>query len=491
MEQGKGETFTSRPSWKLPPSLRLLYLFFFSLFLALAAAAGVGAQARMSPRERVDLLVAGGWYVTMDGARRVIEDGAMAVKGGTIVAIGPRAEIVARYSASKRIHAGDRIVLPGLINGHGHAPMVLLRGIADDLTLQDWLTKYIFPAEARNVNAEFVEWGTRLAALEMIRGGTTLHTDMYYFEDIIARVTSEAGMRGVLGETILEFPAPDNKSVPQALEYTEAYLKRWQGHALIRAAAAPHSVYLASEDTLRKTAALARKYQAPILIHLSETKKEDDEARAKFGASPTVYLEQLGFLGPDVIAAHCVWMDAADIALIARREVGCVHNPSSNTKLSSGVAPVMDMLAAGVRLGLATDGPSGSNNDLNLMEEMDLAAKLVKVTTMDPRQLTAEQALAMATIEGARALHLEREIGSLEAGKKADFILLRADAPHAVPLYNLYSQIVYALKASDVETVVINGRLVMESRRVLTLNEAQILARARQLAAKVKASLKN
>jgi len=441
-------------------------------------------------RERVDILVVGGSYVTMDGARRVIEDGAMAVRGDAIVAIGPRAEITAKYAARKRINAAGRIVMPGLINGHGHAPMVLLRGIADDLTLQDWLTKYIFPAEARNVNAEFVEWGTRLAALEMIRGGTTLHTDMYYFEDVIARVTKEAGMRGVLGETILEFPAPDNKSVPQALEHTENYLKKWQGDALIRAAVAPHSVYLANEDTLRKTAALARKYQAPLLIHLSETKKEDSDARAKFGSSPTVYLEKLGFLGPDVVAAHCVWMDAADIALIVKRDVGCVHNPSSNMKLASGVAPVIAMLQAGVRLGVATDGPSGSNNDLNMMEEMDLAAKLAKVTTMDPQALNAEQALAMATIEGARALHMEKEIGSLETGKKADFVLLRTDAPHAVPLYHLYSQIVYALKASDVETVVINGRLVMENRQVLTLKEGEILARARALAEKVKASLK-
>lgn len=464
--------------------LRLSAFICGCLFLTICAA----AQPR---RERVDLLVVGGWYVTMDGSRRVIENGAMAVKGDTIVAIGPRVEVTAKYTAAKRIHATGRIVMPGLINGHGHAPMVLLRGIADDLTLQEWLTKYIFPAEARNVNAEFVEWGTRLAALEMIKGGTTLHTDMYYVEDVIARVTKEAGMRGVLGETILEFPAPDNKSVPQALEYTEAYLKKWQGDPLIHAAVAPHSVYLANEDTLRKTAALARKYNSRILIHLSETKKENDDAVAKFGASPTQYLERLGFLGPDVVAAHCVWMDAADIALISRREVGCVHNPSSNMKLASGVAPVMQMLKAGVRLGVATDGPSGSNNDLNMMEEMDLAAKLAKVTTMDPQALNAEQALAMATIEGARALHLEKEIGSLEVGKRADFILLRTDAPHAVPMYGVYSQIVYALKASDVETVAINGRVVMEGRRVLTLNEAQVIAKAKELAEKVKASLKN
>jgi 5-methylthioadenosine/S-adenosylhomocysteine deaminase len=454
--------------------------FFFS-------ASGVEAQTR---RQKVDVLVVGGSYITMDAARNLYADGAMAVRGDSIVGIGPRAEITAKYWAPRRINGAGRIILPGFINGHGHAPMVLLRGLADDLALQEWLTKFIFPAEARNVNADFVEWGTRLAVLEMIRGGTTTYADMYYFEDVIARVTKEAGMRGVLGETILEFPAPDNKTVPQGLAYVEEFLKKWQGDPLIHAAVAPHSVYLATEDTLRKTAALARKYRAPILIHLSETRKENDDARAQFGASPTVYLDRIGFLGPDVLAAHCIWMDAADIALISKHQVGCVHNPSSNMKLSSGPAPVVSMLAAGVRLGLATDGPSGSNNDLNMMEEMDLAAKLAKVTTMDPQAVNAQQALAMATIEGARALHMEKEIGSLETGKKADFILLRTDAPHAVPMFNLYSHVVYALKASDVETVVINGRIVMHGRRMLTLNEMQILIRAREYAAKVTASLK-
>jgi len=465
-----------------------LFPFLLSLFL-LSGAVQAQTKATAPARERVDLIVSGGTVVTMDAARRVIEDGALAVRGDSIVAVGTRAEIAARYAAPRRIYAGSRIVLPGLINGHGHAPMALLRGLADDLTLHEWLTKYIFPAEARNVNPGFVEWGTRLALMEMIRSGTTTYADMYYFEDIIARVTKEAGMRGVLGETILDFPAPDNKTFAQALAYTEDYLKRWQGDPLIHAAVAPHSAYLLSEEGLRATAALARKYNAPILIHLSETKKENDDSRARTGATPTAYLDRIGLLGPDVLAAHCVWVDAADIALLKSNDVGCVHNPSSNMKLASGAAPVMAMIEAGVRLGLGTDGPAGSNNDLNMMEEMDLAAKLAKVTRMDPRALHAEQAVAMATIEGARALHLEKEIGSLEAGKKADFILLRTDAPHAVPLFNAYSHIVYALKASDVETVVIAGRIVMRNRMLLTLNEPAILARAREYAEKVKHSL--
>jgi 5-methylthioadenosine/S-adenosylhomocysteine deaminase len=312
---------------------------------------------------------------------------------------------------------------------------------------------------------------------------------MYYFEDAIARETKAAGMRGVLGETILDFPAPDNKTLAEALAYAEGFLKRWKGDPLIRAAVAPHSPYTCSENTLKQAAALARRYGAPILIHVSETKREVEDSRRKHGASPPQYLENIGFLGPDVLAAHCVWVDAADIALLARRQVGCVHNPSSNMMLASGVAPVLEMRAAGVRLGLGTDGPAGSNNDLDLMEEIDLAAKLQKVTRMDPRALGAEQALEMATIEGARALHMESEIGSLEAGKKADLIILGLSAPHAVPMYQVYSQIVYALKASDVETAVIAGRPVMENRRVLTLHEAEIIAQAREYGAKVKRSL--
>jgi 5-methylthioadenosine/S-adenosylhomocysteine deaminase len=439
----------------------------------------------------VDLLVAGGTVVTMDGQHRLIEDGAVAIRGDAIIAIGPRAELEAHFQPARRIEGRGRLVLPGFINTHGHAPMTLMRGLADDLTLQEWLEKHVFPAEARNVTEDYVEWGTRLAALEMIRGGTTTHADMYYFEDAVARTTKAAGMRGVLGETILDFPAPDNQSVPEALAYAERFLQHWQGDPLIRAGVAPHSIYTDSEKTLREAAALARRYHAPILIHLSETKKEVEESRAKHGLSPVAYLERLQVLGPDVLAAHCVWLDANDIALLAKHEVGCAHNPSSNMKLGSGVAPVVELLAAGVRVGLGTDGPAGSNNDLNLMEEMDLAAKLQKVTRLDPRALPAIQALELATIGAARALHLEKEIGSLEAGKKADLILLRTDAPHGVPMYNVYSQIVYALKASDVETVVIAGRVVMEKRRVLTLDEEEILRKAREYGEKVKRSLES
>jgi 5-methylthioadenosine/S-adenosylhomocysteine deaminase len=465
-----------------------IFYFLFSIF-AFSLAAQTEPAARPSTKARADLLITSGTIVTMDAQRHVIEDGAIAVRGGVIVAIGPTAEIIAKYSGARAVNARGRIVLPGLINTHTHAPMTLLRGIAGDVTLQEWLEKYIFPAEAKNVTEEFVTWGTRLAVLEMLRGGITTYTDMYYFEDAIARATKAAGMRGVLGESLIDFPAPDNKTHAAALAYTEQFLKRWKGDPLIRAAVAPHAAFTNSEASLKDAAELARRYGAPILIHVSETKRENDEIRAKYGATPVAYLDRIGFLGPDVLAAHCVWVDAADIATLVKRGVGCAHNPSSNMMLASGVAPVVEMLRAGVRLGLGTDGPAGSNNDLNMMEEMDLAAKLQKVSRMDPQALSAEQALSLATIGGARALHMEKEIGSLEAGKKADIIVLRTDLPHAVPSYNIYSTIVYSLKATDVVTVVINGRVIMLDRRVLTLREPEIIVKAKEIAEKVKASL--
>jgi 5-methylthioadenosine/S-adenosylhomocysteine deaminase len=446
--------------------------------------------AQSVKKEKVDLVLAGGTIVTMDGERRILEDGAVAIKGDAIMAVGPRAEIEGKYNGAQRIDAQGKLILPGLINGHTHVPMTLLRGLKDDVTLDVWLKKYIFPAEAKNVTEDFVRWGTRLAAAEQIRGGVTTFADMYYFEDAIAEETKAAGMRGVLGETILDFPAPDNKTNAAMLEYAEKFLKRWQGDPLIHAAAAPHSIYTCSKQTLQDAAALARKYRAPILIHVAEMKKELDDSRAQNGLSPVQYLERIGLLGPDVVAAHCIWVDEADRKILANRQVGCVHNPSSNMMLASGVAPVIEERAAGVRVGLGTDGPAGSNNDLDLMEEMDLAAKLQKVTRIDPQALGAKATVEMATIEGAQALHMEKEIGSLEAGKKADLILIGLDAPNAVPMYQVYAQIVYALKASDVETVVIGGRVVMRDRKLLTVKESEVIAKGREYGKKVEASLK-
>jgi len=368
--------------------------------------------------------------------------------------------------------------------------MSLFRGIADDLRLQDWLEKFIFPAEAKNVNPEFVRWGTRLGAMEMLLGGTTTFTDMYYFEDVVAEAAKEAGIRGVLGETIIGFPVADNKTPADALAYTERYLARFKDDPLVTPAVAPHALYTNSDETLKASRALANKFNAPLIIHLSETKKENDDEMAKRGMSPTKTLDSLGVWGGRSLAAHAVWVDEADLAILKARGVGIAHCPSSNMKLASGVAPVTRMLALDLPVGLGPDGPAGSNNDFNMFEEMDLAAKLQKVTTMNPQALPAGAALEMATIRGARALSMEKEIGSLEAGKRADLIAVRIDRPHAQPLYDAVSQMVYALKASDVQDVMVNGRPVVRDGQILTLNERQVLAKAAEYRAKVSASLK-
>jgi 5-methylthioadenosine/S-adenosylhomocysteine deaminase len=455
-----------------------------SVFICGCAAFSAAAIAK----EKVDLIVSGGTVVTMDAQRRVIADGAVVVRGDSIIAVGASAEIEERYEGAKRINARGALVMPGLINGHAHAAMSLFRGVADDLSLDDWLHKYIFPAEARNVDEEFVVWGTRLGILEMLRGGITTYADMYYFEEAVARVTKEAGMRGVLGETIIDFPAPDNKTLAEAYSYTQKFLDHWKGDLLIVAAVAPHSTYTCSEKTLQDSAALARRNGVPILIHIAEAPFEIEQSRAKHGLTPVAYLERAGILGPDVVGAHCIWVDAGDISILTHFNVGCIHNPSSNMKTAAGVMPVVEMLAAGEAIGLATDG-AASNNDLDLFEEMDLAAKLQKSARRDPRALPAQQVFEMATITGARALHMEKQIGSLEAGKKADLILVDTSAAHAVPMYNVYSEIVYALKAADVKSVMIGGKMVMEDRRMLTLDEKEIIAKAREYKKVIEASL--
>jgi 5-methylthioadenosine/S-adenosylhomocysteine deaminase len=458
-------------------------------FLLVRPAASFGQDV---PKQAVgvDLLITNATIVTMDSERRIIEHGQIAVRGDTIYAIGDGLLFPKGVQAKQTIDAKGALVLPGFINGHTHVPMTLLRGLHDDVTLDDWLRKYIFPAEAKNVTEDFVRWGTRLAAAEQIRSGVTTFADMYYFEDAVAEETKAAGMRGVVGETFIDFPAPDNKTNAAMLEYSEKFLKRWQGDPLIHAAVAPHSIYTCSAKTLQDSAALARKYHAPILIHVAEMKKELDDSLKQNALTPVQYLDKLGMLGPDVLAAHCIFVDEKDRKILADRQVGCVHNPSSNMMLASGVAPVVEERAAGIAVGLGTDGPAGSNNDLDLMEEMDLAAKLQKITKMDPRALGAKSVVEMATIEGAKALHMEKEIGSLEVGKKADIILISLDEPNAVPMYDIYAQLAYALKGSDVETVVIGGRVVMRDKRLTTLNESEILAKAREYGKKIEASLK-
>ena len=440
--------------------------------------------------ESADWIWTGRYVVTMDPQRRVIENGAIAIRGERILAAGPKSEIERRYQARQRLDRPDAILAPGLIDTHTHAAMSLFRGIADDLRLQDWLEHYIFPAEARNVTPEFVRWGTRLGCLEMLLSGTTTYTDMYYFEDVAAEATKEAGMRGVLGETIIGFPSPDAKTPADALAFTDRYLTRFHGDPLIVPAVAPHAIYTNSDETLKACRALANRHDAPLVIHLSETKHENDECLAKRHATPTQALDALGVFNGRTVAAHAVWVDEADLAILKLRGVGIAHCPSSNMKLASGIAPVTRMLALDLAVGLGPDGPAGSNNDFNMFEEMDLAAKLQKVTTGDPRSVPAEAAVEMATIRGARALGMEKEIGSLESGKRADLISIRLDRPNAVPLYNVYSQMVYALKGSDVEDVMVNGKLLVKDAQALTLNAAQIEAKAGEYRRRVQESLR-
>jgi 5-methylthioadenosine/S-adenosylhomocysteine deaminase len=355
--------------------------------------------------------------------------------------------------------------------------------------LQEWLTKYILPAEAKNVTRDFVVAGTRLGLAEMIRGGTTTYADMYYFEDAVAEETRKAGLRGMLGETVIDFPTPDNKTWEAALNYTENFVKRWKGDALITPAIAPHAPYTVSAEHLNEVRAFAEKHDIPILIHLAEAPTETKIIAEKHNTRPALYLEKIGFLSRRLLAAHVVHVNDEEMEILQRREVGVAHCPQSNMKLSSGAAPIPRMLELSLRVGLGTDA-AASNHDLSMWEEMDTAAKLHKLVTMTPTVVTAYQTLEMATIGGARALHLEAEIGSLESGKRADLIVVDLNALHLTPMYSLASHLVYAAKASDVTDTIVNGRVLMRNRRLLTLDEETVKAAARRYQKKVVESLR-
>jgi 5-methylthioadenosine/S-adenosylhomocysteine deaminase len=439
--------------------------------------------------EPADSIYTARYVVTMNAHRDLIEDGAIAIRGQRIVGVGKRADILKQFQARQHIDRPDAILMPGLINTHTHAAMSLFRGIADDMVVQDWLNKFIFPAEAKNVTADFVLWGTRLACLEMMLSGTTTFVDMYYFEDSVAKATKEAGMRAILGETMIRFKSPDFATPKDMLKGTAKFLDEYQGDPLITPAVAPHAIYTNNDDDLKAARALANKFHAPLVMHLAEAKFEYDDALRTRHMTPTRLVESLGVLDGWTIVAHAIFVDAPDAKILKAHGTGVAHCPSSNMKLASGIAPVVKMLALGIPVGIGTDGPAGSNNDFDMMEEMNLAADLQKVANNDPTVLPAEQAVAMATILGARAAGLEKEIGSLETGKRADFITLRLDRPHAIPMYNVYSQIVYALKGSDVDDVTVDGKPIVRNGRSLTLDPVPILAKAKEYAAKVTASL--
>jgi 5-methylthioadenosine/S-adenosylhomocysteine deaminase len=434
----------------------------------------------LSARQATDvsLIIANGIVITVDGGRRILNPGSVAVNGTQIVAVDTPAAISARYRSANTIDATGKVVMPGLINTHTHAAMVMFRGLGNDLALMDWLQKYIFPAEAKTVTPEFVRVGTRLALLEMIQSGTTTFADMYYFEEEVARVTKAAGMRGVLGQTVIEFPVADAKTPADALKRTEAFAREFDHDELITPSIAPHSVYTLDAKTLTAVSELAKRLMIPIQIHLAETQAEIGLSQERHKMRPVAILDQLNFWAPTTLAAHGVWINDEEIALLKRRDVGVSNNPESNMKLSSGTAPVMGYRKSGVNVGLGTDG-AASNNDLDMFEAMRQAAFQQKLVTMDPTAITAAEALEMGTLGGARALGRGQRLGSLEAGKLADIIIVGMSKPRQQPLFDPVSQIVYASRGDDVETTIVNGKVLMRDRKVLTMDEAAVLRDAR------------
>jgi 5-methylthioadenosine/S-adenosylhomocysteine deaminase len=443
--------------------------------------------------QQVDTLFINALVLTMDENFSQYFPGAVAVKGDSIVAVGREEEIKQGYSAPETIDCNHKVLMPGLINAHTHVPMTLLRGLADDLRLDVWLMGYMMPVEREFVSPEFVRLGTLLACAEQIRSGVTTFNDMYYFEEDVAKAAADAGMRAVCGQTVMKFPAPDAASYEDSLQMAREFIQRWKDHPLIVPAVAPHAPYTCTAEILRATAELAREFDVPLHTHLAETAFEVENMRNENGMPVIPYVKKQGLFEAKVIAAHCVHIDSGEIRSLLHAKAGVSHNPSSNLKLASGFAPVVKMLETGVNVGIGTDGPA-SNNDLDMFEEVRLAAFVAKAVTNDPTSLPAPWALLMATRLGAQALHIGHLTGSVEAGKRADLILVDISPLHNSPSFkraadNAYAQIVYAGKSTDVSDVMVNGKWLMRDHRLLTLNEEQLLAQAAEVAKKIDAFL--
>jgi 5-methylthioadenosine/S-adenosylhomocysteine deaminase len=456
--------------------------------LALLACAGLLLCA-CAAQPSVDLIVAGDYVVTLDESRPVINDGAVAIDGGAIVAVGTRSEIAGKYRGKRTIAGHDRVVLPGLINGHTHAAMTLLRGIADDRELMDWLTNYIFPTERRFVDENFVRVGTQLACWEMIRGGTTTFLDMYYFPDAVARAVEGCGLRALVAPTVIDQKSPDAGNAAESLRLAGEFVARWKGrNSRIMPIISAHAIYTLKPEQLQAIRARANELRVPVSIHISESRFELDYSQRNFGTTPVKELEGLGAFNGPTIGAHLVWPTDEEIAILAQQGVGVIHNPSSNMKISSGIAPVTRMLQAGVRVGLGTDG-AATNNDLDMWEEMRLAAFLQKVATMDPQVVPARTALRMATLGGAEALGLGDQIGALTAGRRGDVIQVSLADLHFTPMYDVISHLVYVAHEQDVVTVVVDGKVLMSEGRVLTVDEQSVRAEASAIAAQIRAEV--
>ncbi len=428
---------------------------------------------------KADLIIKNGWILTLDDETHTYPEGFVAIAGDRIAAVGPAID-AADWEAKRQIDARGGLVMPGLVNAHTHAAMTCFRGLADDLPLMTWLNDHIFPAEA-NLKAEHVHLGTLLACAEMLLSGTTCFCDMYLFEDAVATAAHTAGIRAVVGEVLYDFPSPNYGPIKEGFRYTEMLIDKWRHDPLITIAVEPHSPYLCSPELLQQAAELSAKNGIPLVIHVSETASEVKTIKERYGRSPVEHLAELGVLAPHLLACHCVALDETDLGLLQHHDVKVVHNPESNMKLASGIAPVPELLSRGICVALGTDG-CASNNDLDMLSEMDTAAKLHKVATLDPTAVKAEAVLRMATIDGARALGLADRVGSLEVGKQADLIVIDIHQPHLTPFYHPASHLVYAARGGDVTTTIVGGQVLVENRRLTALDAEDIMERVERLA---------
>jgi 5-methylthioadenosine/S-adenosylhomocysteine deaminase len=421
----------------------------------------------------------------MDERLTVIKDGAIAVRGPEILEVGTSDEIFKKYISDTIIKGERKVVFPGLINTHTHAAMVYFRGIADDLPLKEWLENYIWPAENRWLGPEFISDAVELACLEMLKGGVTTYNDMYFYEDAAGKSAKKIGMRAVLGVGILDFPSKSASTTDEYFANAESFIKDWKGDEMITPCIAPHALYTCGPESLKRARQVADKYDIPIHIHLSETKWEVNEIKNRYRMTPVEYLDSLGFLDEKVLAAHCIWVEDDEIDLLAKRKVGVSHCMESNLKLASGFAPVVTMLMAGIKVTFGTDG-AASNNDLNILSEMSTTAKVHKALSNNPTVLDAKTVLLMATKWSAEVLGLGDKIGSIEKGKIADIVIINLKKPHLTPMYDIYSHIVYAAMASDVDTVMVNGKVVVNNSKLCTGDEEKILAKAKEWQEKIK-----
>ncbi len=439
--------------------------------------------------ENVDLVLKNANIVTMDSEYRVLPHGAIAIQDDHILFVGTEEETLKDFSAAETVDCEGKVVIPGLINGHTHAAMTLLRGLADDLRLDVWLLGYMMPVEREFVSPEFSRLGTQIACAEMIRSGITCFADMYYYEETVAQAVADAGMRAICGQTILKFPSPDAESYEDSLELARGFIERWKDHPLIVPAVAPHAPYTCTPEILKACTEMALEYDVPLHTHIAETFQEVEDWREAYSMPVVPWVKKIGLLDAKVIAAHCVHIDDGEIHTLEHAGTGVVHNPSSNMKLASGFAPVSEMLERGVHVGIGTDGPA-SNNTLDLFEEVRLASFIAKAATKDPTALPARQAFEMATRNGAKAIHMDHLIGSLEAGKKADLVIVDLDLTHNQPHFEhdpnaIYSRLIYAAKSTDVLDVMIAGRWVMQNRQLLHLDEGELIAQAATYAARI------